>query len=136
MQPTWDLIVVGAGILGTSHAYHAARRGWRVLLLERGDWPGEASVRNFGTLMAGSLTGEWRRRGMPVQMGWHPNLTMDRPVLPAQRVPSLVRADGRFHELGGLLVRLLTRRIRFAELQAELAAQYARFLDLVGGPPA
>src|SRR5262249_23183604 len=64
MQPVWDLIVVGAGILGTSHAYHAARRGWRVLLLERGDWPGEASVRNFGTLMAGSLAGEWRRRGM------------------------------------------------------------------------
>ncbi len=64
MQPAWDLIVIGAGILGTSHAYFAARRGWRVLLLERGDWPGEASVRNFGTLMAGSLTGEWRRRGM------------------------------------------------------------------------
>ena len=64
MQPTWDLIVIGAGILGTSHAYYAAKRGWRVLLLERGDWPGEASVRNFGTLMAGSLTGEWRRRGM------------------------------------------------------------------------
>ena len=63
MQPTWDLIIVGAGILGTSHAYFAAKRGWRVLLLERGDWPGEASVRNFGTLMAGSLTGEWRRRG-------------------------------------------------------------------------
>jgi FAD dependent oxidoreductase TIGR03364 len=63
MQLAWDLVVVGAGILGTSHAYYAARRGWRVLLLERGDWPGEASVRNFGTLMAGSLTGEWRRRG-------------------------------------------------------------------------
>ena len=64
MQPAWDLIVVGAGILGTSHAYFAAKRGWRVLLLERGDWPGEASVRNFGTLMAGSLAGEWRRRGL------------------------------------------------------------------------
>ena len=64
MQPSWDLIVIGAGILGTSHAYFAAKRGWRVLLLERGDWPGEASVRNFGTLMAGSLTSEWRRRGM------------------------------------------------------------------------
>jgi FAD dependent oxidoreductase TIGR03364 len=63
MQPAWDLVVVGAGILGTSHAYYAAKRGWRVLLLERGDWPGEASVRNFGTLMAGSLAGEWRRRG-------------------------------------------------------------------------
>jgi FAD dependent oxidoreductase TIGR03364 len=64
MQPDWDLVVVGAGILGTSHAYYAAKRGWRVLLLERGDWPGEASVRNFGTLMAGSLVGEWRRRGL------------------------------------------------------------------------
>jgi FAD dependent oxidoreductase TIGR03364 len=64
MQPDWDLVVVGAGILGASHAYYAAKRGWRVLLLERGDWPGEASVRNFGTLMAGSLAGEWRRRGM------------------------------------------------------------------------
>src|SRR5262249_17831167 len=64
MQLTWDLIVIGAGILGTAHAYFAAKRGWRVLLLERGDWPGEASARNFGTLMAGSLTGEWRRRGM------------------------------------------------------------------------
>jgi FAD dependent oxidoreductase TIGR03364 len=64
MQPAWDLIVIGAGILGTSHAYYAAQRGWRVLLLERGDWPGEASVRNFGTLMAGSLVGDWRRRGM------------------------------------------------------------------------
>jgi FAD dependent oxidoreductase TIGR03364 len=64
MEPTWDLIVIGAGILGTAHAYHAAKRGWRVLLLERGDWPGEASVRNFGTLMPGSLAGEWRRRGI------------------------------------------------------------------------
>jgi FAD dependent oxidoreductase TIGR03364 len=64
MQPNWDLIVIGAGILGTSHAYYAAKRGRRVLLLERGDWPGEASVRNFGTLMAGSLVGEWRRRGV------------------------------------------------------------------------
>jgi FAD dependent oxidoreductase TIGR03364 len=64
MQPAWDLIVIGAGILGTSHAYYAAKRGWRVVLIERGNWPGEASVRNFGTLMAGSLVGEWRRRGL------------------------------------------------------------------------
>jgi FAD dependent oxidoreductase TIGR03364 len=64
MQPSWDLIVIGAGVLGTFHAYFAAKRGWRVLLIERGDWPGEASVRNFGTLMAGSLTGDWRRRGV------------------------------------------------------------------------
>src|SRR4051794_11807949 len=70
MQSNWDLIVVGAGILGSSHAYFAAQRGWRVLLLERGEWPTEASVRNFGTLMAGSLTGEWRRRGVE-SIAWY-----------------------------------------------------------------
>jgi D-hydroxyproline dehydrogenase subunit beta len=70
MQSSWDLIVVGAGILGSSHAYFAAQRGWRVLLLERNDWPAEASVRNFGTLMAGSLTGEWRRRGLE-SIAWY-----------------------------------------------------------------
>jgi D-hydroxyproline dehydrogenase subunit beta len=64
VQSEWDLIVVGAGVLGTFHAYFAAQRGGRVLLIERSDWPREASVRNFGTLMAGSLSGEWHRRGM------------------------------------------------------------------------
>src|SRR5262245_36537460 len=64
MQPDWDLIVVGAGVLGSFHAYFAGLRCWRVLLLERGDWPGEASVRNFGTLMAGAMApGDWHRRG-------------------------------------------------------------------------
>jgi FAD dependent oxidoreductase TIGR03364 len=63
MPASWDVIVVGAGVLGSFHAYFAAQRGWRVLLLERGDWPGEASVRNFGTLMAGAMApGDWHRR--------------------------------------------------------------------------
>jgi len=50
-QPTnrsADLIVIGAGVLGTFHAYHAARKGYRVLLLERNPWPNDASTRNFG----------------------------------------------------------------------------------------
>lgn len=73
METSWDLIVVGAGILGSAHAYFAAVRGWRVLLLERGEWPAEASVRNFGTLMAGSLVGEWRRRGVE-SIAWYQKL--------------------------------------------------------------
>ena len=65
MPASWDLIVVGAGVLGSFHAYFGAQRGWRVLLLERGEWPGEASVRNFGTLMAGAMApGDWHRRGV------------------------------------------------------------------------
>jgi FAD dependent oxidoreductase TIGR03364 len=45
-----DIIVIGAGVLGTFHAYFAARKGLRVLLLERNPWPADASIRNFGML--------------------------------------------------------------------------------------
>jgi predicted glycoside hydrolase/deacetylase ChbG (UPF0249 family) len=79
---------------------------------------------------------EWRRRGAPVPLGWHPCLTLDRPVLPGEKVPSLVEANGGFPRLGACLTRLTLGRARLAELVAELAAQYRRFVDLVGRPPA
>ncbi|MEW7855607.1 TIGR03364 family FAD-dependent oxidoreductase [Pseudomonas chlororaphis] len=43
-----DLLIVGAGILGLSHAYAAAKRGLRVKVFERSATPLGASVRNFG----------------------------------------------------------------------------------------
>ena len=43
-----DLIVVGAGVLGTFHAYFAAQKGYRTLLIERNSFPSSASTRNFG----------------------------------------------------------------------------------------
>ena len=43
-----DLLVVGAGILGLSHAYAAAKRGLKVKVFERSATPLGASVRNFG----------------------------------------------------------------------------------------
>lgn len=62
---TFDIVVIGAGILGAFHAYFACRRGWRTLLIERGDTPNEASVRNFGTIVPSAMTpDEWHRRGL------------------------------------------------------------------------
>ena len=60
MENTYDLIVVGAGALGTFHAYFALKRGLRVLLLEKDARPMEATVRNFGQIIpSGMADGEW-----------------------------------------------------------------------------
>jgi chitin disaccharide deacetylase len=78
----------------------------------------------------------WRRAERRPELGWHPCLTMDRPVLPAAQIPSLVRPDGTFRPLGGFVRRLLLGRVRVSEVEAELRAQYRRFRELVGRPPA
>jgi predicted glycoside hydrolase/deacetylase ChbG (UPF0249 family) len=78
----------------------------------------------------------WRAAGQPVELGWHPCLTIDAPVLPPAQIPSLVGPDGRFPRLGTLLKRLVLGRIRTAEVEAEFRAQLVRFIELVGSPPA
>ena len=55
----YDLIIVGAGVLGTFHAYHAAQAGQRVLLLEKDRYPVGATVRNFGQVVPSGLAGRW-----------------------------------------------------------------------------
>ena len=55
----YDLIIVGSGILGTFHAYHAAKAGKRVLLLEKDSYPIGATVRNFGQVVPSGLAGRW-----------------------------------------------------------------------------
>jgi predicted glycoside hydrolase/deacetylase ChbG (UPF0249 family) len=77
----------------------------------------------------------WRQAGRPMDLGWHPTLTSDAPVLPVERVPSLVGRNGRFWSLGQLIKRLVFGQIVTAEVAAELHAQYERFLDLVGQAP-
>src|SRR5437763_1536911 len=74
----------------------------------------------------------WRASGVPLELGWHPVLTQDPPAAPPGRVPSLVGPDGCLWPLGRFLSRLYLYRIRPADIEAELRAQYRRFLELVG----
>src|SRR5262249_26078652 len=77
----------------------------------------------------------WRQRGVPLEIGWHPCLTLDQPVVPAGRVPSLVREDGSFWPLSDFLRRWCLGRLRAQDIRDELHAQYRRFQDLLGRPP-
>ena len=77
----------------------------------------------------------WRQAGRPMELGWHPNLTLDAPILPANRVRSLVNAQGRFWSLGTFMKRLFVGQIKAVDIAAELHAQLKRYLDLVGQPP-
>ncbi len=77
----------------------------------------------------------WHAAGQPLELGWHPCLTLDGPVLPAARVPSLVNRQGRFWPLATFLKRLLLGWIAAADIEAELRAQFHRFWELVGHLP-
>lgn len=59
----YDLIVVGAGIVGLAHAYTAAQRGLKVCVLERDAACVSASIRNFGfvTVTGQGAGSTWRR---------------------------------------------------------------------------
>lgn len=60
----YDLIVVGAGNLGTFHAYHALLKGKSVLMIEKDSEPMEATVRNFGQIVpSGQALENWFEYG-------------------------------------------------------------------------
>jgi glycine/D-amino acid oxidase-like deaminating enzyme len=89
---SFDLVVVGAGICGLSHAAAAAARGLRVALLERDDAARLASARNFGLLTQlyddGALAGRRARRSRELYAEW-----ARRGALPARPSRSLQLAQ-------------------------------------------
>lgn len=71
MERSFDVVVVGAGILGLAHALAARRRGLSCLVLDRDARANGASVRNFGFVtVTGQGSGDTWRRAMRSRDVW------------------------------------------------------------------
>ncbi|MCO5064556.1 MAG: TIGR03364 family FAD-dependent oxidoreductase [Rhizobiaceae bacterium] len=67
----FDLAVVGAGIIGLAHALAAARRGLRVVVIDRDAAANGASIRNFGlVVVSGQQPGAARAHAMRTRDIW------------------------------------------------------------------
>jgi len=68
---SYDVAVVGAGICGLAHALAAARRGKRVVVIDRDAQANGASIRNFGFItVTGQQGGKCWRRAMRSVKVW------------------------------------------------------------------
>ncbi|TDD95040.1 TIGR03364 family FAD-dependent oxidoreductase [Flavobacterium cellulosilyticum] len=63
MKPMYDLIVVGSGVLGSFHAYHALKKGLRVALIEKDKMPKGATIQNFGQVVPSGMDTKWQAYG-------------------------------------------------------------------------
>lgn len=78
---------------------------------------------------------KWRPRGSPLEIGWHPNLTLDSPLAPPSQVASLIQPDGTFWPLKHFLRRWFLGQLDMVEIEREWQTQLERFIALVGQPP-
>jgi len=70
-MPEYDVIVVGAGIVGLAHALAARRHGLSTLVIDRDDIAVGASIRNFGFItVTGQADGDTWRRAMRSRDVW------------------------------------------------------------------
>lgn len=63
MDNKYDAIIVGGGILGTFHAYHAQEMGLKVCLVEKDAYPKGATTQNFGQVVPSGMNTKWQKFG-------------------------------------------------------------------------
>lgn len=93
------------------------------------------SVLMVNSPYAAEAVQDWEKAGRPFDLGWHPCLTMDRPMADPKKVGSLVDQNGFLAPLGQFLKKIHLGLIREDHAEAELRAQLKGYRDLVGDWP-
>lgn len=70
IQQEYDVVVVGAGIVGLAHAYHARQRGMSVAVIDHAAGIVGASVQNFGHACITAQSGTARDYGRKGRRHW------------------------------------------------------------------
>ncbi len=63
MRTKYDLIIIGGGVLGTFHAYHALQLGLSVAIIEKDKAPRSATTQNFGQVVPSGMNSKWQKYG-------------------------------------------------------------------------
>lgn len=127
----FDLIVIGAGIMGTFHAYHAAKMGKKVLLLEKDNKPVGSTIQNFGQVVPSGLDAYWQKYGRRsleiydyLQSQADFTLLKNGSVYVASNSDEVILANeaAEIHQQAGYNVAILTKKetqSRFPDLKAD-----------------
>ncbi|WP_186755289.1 TIGR03364 family FAD-dependent oxidoreductase [Echinicola salinicaeni] len=59
----FDIIIIGGGVLGAFHAYHAIEKGFKVALIEKDKAPQSATTQNFGQVVPSGMNSKWQQYG-------------------------------------------------------------------------
>ncbi len=70
MNKTFDIAIIGAGIVGLAHAWAAAKAGKRVIVFDRDGQSNGASVRNFGLISVSGQRGVMLQRARRTRDLW------------------------------------------------------------------
>jgi sarcosine oxidase subunit beta len=130
-----DVLIVGGGIVGCATAYYLARAGTDVMVVERGDWGGEASGANGGSLHAQLPSEEFATLGEDWAAAYAPTLILLKAAV--EHWGGLEAEIGRDLEVkisGGLIVAETEAEMRM--LARKVAVERAYGLDawMLTGP--